>query len=371
MNSTIADTLCTAVTIGFLKSNPETRYIVEKLRDEQDQGADHADLCQRLNHVGVHARLSGYEAAIYHGEVVIASQLPKPEQPLIITKIGRPITNGEIEQIGERLRPVTQYIETETANLYQQNQPLYGAYIGGVLTGALNGEMILNIRTPSNLYIRTPFIRGPLNEAQENSLCTADQVRIQLANLLTRLRDIQVNNVIAVADTVSDAPLVLPRGFIFSSCHGLIASLFSQDTPPDAYYIEYSLGASTNKVASCLPCSMFAESNHSPAHATHFGRGDNWNFPQEIYDIYYNCIVNGRAIDTLDAYGLQNVRNWHNNITAWYLSGMDSLLTANIDTHGIGGLVGNAGLRNIPLFFLDALTFERGFLERIIETIPL
>lgn len=82
---------------------------------------------------------------------------------------------------------------------------------------------------------------------------------------------------------------------LFGSIHGLVRAIITYGltetgTYSDTYATccELALSARTNKVASCIPCSIFAAANGTPAAYTHLGRGDNWNFPNPNSNSTFN-----------------------------------------------------------------------------------
>ena len=292
MNESTADFICTAVTIGFLKAKPDTKFIYEVPGDRKN----HEVLQKALQCVDLQVHVNGGQGQAGVNTIVISQQAAKMNQPLIITRPGGSVDQATIERIGKRLKGVTAFFEQQFDKMiYKKKQDgkvvsenLPGAYIGGLLTGDLNGELILNIMTPSNLFVRKPFTEVHKDNYRKIQVSYDGYVaiRTKLAEILTKMPGSFQGKVIALADVVTDQFEEIKGGQVFSSCHGLITSLFYRDTPKGAFHVEYSLGHSTCKVASCLPCSMFAVSNRSPAHATHFGRGDNWNFPKGVYRAY-------------------------------------------------------------------------------------
>jgi hypothetical protein len=88
-----------------------------------------------------------------------------------------------------------------------------------------------------------------------------------------------------------------------------------------------------------------------PASATHLGCGDNWNFPQ------------GKT-------GGREYKMWAEFVTKMYKTGLSFPKIGNApNVLALVNLIGkNEGV--IPDLFLTALTFEKKFTQRIIDTLP-
>jgi hypothetical protein len=153
------------------------------------------------------------------------------------------------------------------------------------------------------------------------------------------------------------------RGHLFGSNHGMIRAMVNSVEPPkdiQSVFAEIALGAGTTKVSSCIPCAIFMQSFGYPASSIHLGRGDNWRIP--------------------DSPGKKIRGDWKNAIIGCYLSGV-TLCNPEIDSYG------NENLDNvvtkliaerddeqditphIPGMFLEALTFEGSFMDRIRNTL--
>jgi hypothetical protein len=118
------------------------------------------------------------------------------------------------------------------------------------------------------------------------------------------------------------------------------------------FIFEIALGENTTKVSSCFPCSTFMAANDIPASSTHLGRGDNWNIPTDAYEMR---------------------KNWEKQINLWY-STAKGLLQAksNAKTNNLLAMMANNHReQNVPAIFLEALTFERPFTERIKNTLEI
>lgn len=164
---------------------------------------------------------------------------------------------------------------------------------------------------------------------------------------------------------------------LFASIHGMTQSIFHYGGTIDSSKVnmELALSEDTSKVASCIPCSMFMWANGVPATATHFGRGDNWNFPSAVVREMKKCAGpnDGGALR-----GLPSVRNWMNLVWVSYDAGSRCLTEyfgkaesapSAAMAHALG-LNGQETYNKIPLMFLEALTFESSFLNKMLNVLP-
>jgi hypothetical protein len=142
----------------------------------------------------------------------------------------------------------------------------------------------------------------------------------------------------------------------------MIRAMVNSVTPPpniQSVFAEIALGANTTKVSSCIPCAIFMQSFGYPASSIHLGRGDNWRIP--------------------DFPSEKILSDWRNAIISCYLSGVE-LCNPRIDSYDNTRLDDMVAMliaeRNdeqditpyIPDVFLEALTFEGSFIDRINRT---
>lgn len=132
-----------------------------------------------------------------------------------------------------------------------------------------------------------------------------------------------------------------------ASVHGLIRAIFAFNADQKgigsdslAVCCELALGKMTTKVASCIPCSLFAFSNGTPPNFTHLGRGDFWNFPENL------------------AHGNAKYLDWHRYVNECFLRGIKLLQLPESENPFLGR-------NDIPELFLYALTIPDSFVTRM------
>lgn len=156
---------------------------------------------------------------------------------------------------------------------------------------------------------------------------------------------------------------------LFGSIHGMTQSMIHYISNADTSKVsmELALSADTCKVASCIPCSIFMWANGKPATATHFGRGDNWNFPSLAFRQLRMC----SGPDGLTPLaGYPYVKNWIEHVWKAYDAGNacfagkpESWLSEDL------AFALHLGREKIPQMFLEALTFEGSFLDKMLSTL--
>lgn len=143
---------------------------------------------------------------------------------------------------------------------------------------------------------------------------------------------------------------------LFASVHGMTRAIAYAPRLSDTkvVHFELALGKDTNKVASCIPCSLFMAVVGDTATFTHLGRGDNWNFPKppdEKKDkAEWTCY---HAVKTA----------WANYIMECYRQGEAKLAR---DPRLSGWFLASTELSRdkIPDVFLESLTYESSFLNK-------
>ena len=147
----------------------------------------------------------------------------------------------------------------------------------------------------------------------------------------------------------------------------MIRAMVNRETPSggcESVFAEIALGNNTKKVSSCIPCAIFMQSFGYPASSIHLGKGDNWRIP--------------------DNPAVEIVENWRNTVIRYYSSGLEirNPTIISCDNRNLDDMVAilvverNDGpqdrqgiLSKIPDLFLEALTFEDPFIDRIKATI--
>lgn len=321
----IADTLCTVIAVGFIYDNeiktsdPKTKFIYEYETD-------------KTIYSGLSDRLISYSV-----RVIFEKQIPKSDLPLIVAKTKYINSTEQIDGIPDKSMKFYQLCETALNRLMAQNEfSLAGAYIGGLAT--LSGIKFIG---PSYLRLYSPKYRI-CDSLIESSYNKAKDVSDELINFLK------------TKTTFEETPCPIPTyesDKLFASCHGMIRAMCKYLPTKSDVLVELALGKDTSKVASCMPCSLFMSSNGTPASATHLGRGDNWNIPEDK-DITHKV----------------KVSNWRRKVNAVYSVGLDRMSTNAKVQHLKKWLEDNYSddiTQIIPDIFLESLTFEGSFINKM------
>ncbi|MBV4192548.1 MULTISPECIES: hypothetical protein [Bacteroides] len=235
--------------------------------------------------------------------------------------------------------------------------PPYGAYIGGILKGnqfIIVGPSALLQYKPTYRQLDDPArveIEGSYNRAKNAtncSYCIISRLPKSKSNEESPTEQITIDKCI---ETISE-DYDKTKG-LFASYHGMIRTMsqFLPDERESDAIFEVALGSSTTKVSSCLPCSLFMMANGRPASSTHLGRGDNWGIPAKCPKSMINA--------------------WRNHVIDYYKEGLKLFESADNKFPAIVDLMFDFQQeeQNIPKIFLEALTFESKFTDRILKTL--
>ena len=231
---------------------------------------------------------------------------------------------------------------TKSANSLQTAP--YGAYIGGMSTVSK-----LFIVGPSALDQYPPAFRSPADAAIKKSYDAAVTATNQSLGCIKKDKPTATPVGMGLDFADLNAPIVAPfqNGSLFKSYHGMIQAIVKYQTSIDSnsFFFEIALGNNTSKVSSCFPCCTFMTANGTPPTSTHLGRGDNWNIPPGCNDALR--------------------RAWEGNITAYYTKGKELLSGQPKIGDAVSALNANSATDKIPAVFLEALTFESKFTDKI------
>ncbi len=379
-----ADALCTLISVGFIaaavpnyrkpedfpartyaktSSQRQTYIIYHDGQKDQEEDARHAELQARLDALGVPLSFA------------VQSAGDKPRAPVIFGQTGRSVLQGDIL---ENARGLVNRLELDVNGA--KSLPLRGAYVGGLLSGVDKVELL----NPSILYCYTPEYRE-YSENVEQSYQSAKRVTEAVQDFLDE--EFKGNACSKKGSSILQRAGSLPertpmpesteKAKLFGSVHGMTQSMIHYGRSADSSKVnlELALSGDTNKVASCIPCSIFMWANGVPAAATHFGRGDNWNFPLPIFEEIRMCT--GPDDDRVLG-GRTDVKNWMNLVWDSYDVGRAHLTqyfkrTETIPSEALShalNLTGKEAYGKIPLMFLEALTFEGSFLDKLLNTLP-
>jgi hypothetical protein len=120
-----------------------------------------------------------------------------------------------------------------------------------------------------------------------------------------------------------------------------------------SFLFEIELPTNINKISSCFPCCTYMTANGVPPSSTHLGRGDHWNIPSD---------ASGNPPFGRTA--------WEGLINTWYQAGKKLLgnSTPAIFATAFKALAAYEQ-GQIPAIFLEALTFEGNFTDKIIASL--
>lgn len=332
LNAEKADALCTMVTFGFLAMEP-------KIKVEYDDEKD----AEKYN--GVAARFEKFMKK----RLSVSKSTKQSKMPFIVAKTSR--MNGS--KVGEDIfEDNITYWNTLHVNANNADPaPPRGAYIGGL--AAIGAFCLVG---PSKLELQPPVYRkisakeqSDISKAYTDAMTSTNIALGVIRSTISHNKDkINLENLIREVSTE------YKPNHLFKSYHGMIQAMELFSTVPDnnAFIFEFAMGKGTAKVSSCLPCSIYMAAKGNPPTSTHLGRGDNW------------------AISDRD--WLRSA--WESNIIRYYTKGLEMLGNKGIpeiDHFLIDLAACKCTDLEIPKIFLEALTFERSFTERIINTIPL
>ncbi|PKG44078.1 hypothetical protein [Psychroflexus sp. MES1-P1E] len=322
----LADTLCTAIVLGFVKTDGSRTQI------------QYANATEQIDYKTVESKFSALGVTLS-----ISQSVSQPETAYIVAKTPKVPSNDYTKYLTSDYWKYLQAI-TKSANALKTAP--YGAYIGGMST--VNKLFLIG---PSNLDQYDPVYRAADDAAVGVAYSKAVKDTNSALDCLKKDTPAAKPAGLSLDFTDLNSPIITPfiNGKLFKSYHGMIQAIVKYQTTIDtnSFIFEISLGNNTSKVSSCFPCCTLMTANNTPPTSTHFGRGDNWNIPQ-------NC--NSRSA-------------WESKITSYYESGIKSMST-NKKTHNLTEVLKiNAVASKIPSVFLEALTFESKFTEKIINTL--
>lgn len=354
----LADAICTVVTLGFMeKMSADTGakthfgYIPDAGKEEAEK-ASYSLLENRINSI---KPIVSFELIRY-----------KETQPLVLAQTNK-VTLDNINEIADVVSHRAALLEA-IANARKNN--FYGAYISGIISS--DNGIKLSQTSSLKLYSRPEgewIMEGLSNETVRKSYKQA-WIMTDATNAFLSENATKYNAGHKVRITLEKDDIEKPPYFeddkLFGSVHGLVRAIITYGLTKSGIYsdsyatcCELALSAQTNKVASCIPCSIFAASNGTPAAYTHLGRGDNWNFPNPNSDGTFN--------DNLE----KKKNAWVDYVCECFGQGYD--LIKNRIPDCLEDLHKIMNFANTPKseIFLHSLTFEGSFRQRIDSTLEL
>lgn len=350
LDEQLANAICTAVTIGFLKEiGSKTTYIYEK--DTIEEKNANTTLISNLQNIDkdLNINISLQKQGNFY--VIAKTTYVNDDTQLLINDINNYI--GEI-------------VQAATHNKF------YGAYIGGIVKPdnsiELSGTSSLKLYPKPtkqtsgwNISLPDKKIKEAFYSAQQVITLT-DKYLVDAINKYKNVPN--KTHLTYIEDYHLNSPCQIETNQFFGSIHGLVRVIIAYDLTASGILsskystcCEYAYTEETNKVASCIPCSIFAASNGTPANYTHFGRGDYWNFP----DIDNHKI----KIDNLN----KRRKKWEQYVGKCFQTGYN-LLNKVYDISKVNlNQLFQFSDEQIGEIFLHSLMFEGKFIDKINSTI--
>ena len=351
LNKQLAHAICTTVTLGFMqretnKTGVKTRFAFEKC-DEKD----------------IHEKLAARINSLSDKQIVSFQQMDdKLIQPFVIaqTKKMNQDNRASFADLINHRNKLVQLL----SNKSNRPTPFYGAYI----SGCINGDNTVELSETSSLklYSRPEAGRGwtiegldeqTVMDSYNKAKNTTNAINKFLYEHLTDHNSF-CNIKFRLSQEHSPEPKDFEEKYLFGSIHGLVNAIIRYNLTESgigadslATCCELALSNDTTKVASCIPCSIFASSNNTPAPYTHLGRGDNWNFPDPLDGLIY--------LDT-------KKKQWEKYVTECFSEGFALLGKTNTDKiQGLSAVAELGSDSQKAEIFLHSLTFEEKFVDRM------
>ena len=341
----ISDVVCTAITLGHIVQFKHTNNKnIQIVCESEDDEKAHNTLKDTLSTYGCN--------------IDVCKIMPKERKELLITAKDRTYTSESLQIYTEDINRILQKYN-QMINKVKGSAILYGAYIGGKYNVVYN---VLQLLCPSQLIIKPKNYE--LDGITYNQLQTKYDENIKTINdIIYALNSVKEKDIKLKLDEIKivDNEAKITDKDIFGSVHGLINAIIHYNiynsTDKDSIACEFACSDDTTKVGSCVPCSIFASSNKTPANFTHFGRGDYWNLPQKSEG--YNAL------------GMKR-KAWEEYVRECFQIGID-IVNTMADKHNENiktaintiNTICNVNTDKIPELFLHSLMFEGKFIEKI------
>lgn len=341
----ISDVVCTAITLGHIVQFKHTNNKnIQIVCESEDDEKAHNTLKDTLSTYGCN--------------IDVCKIMPKERKELLITAKDRTYTSESLKKYTEDINIILQKYN-QMINKVKGSAILYGAYIGGKYNVV---DEVLQLLCPSQLIIKPKNYE--LDGITYNQLQTKYDENIKTINdTISALNSVKEKVIKLKLDEIKivDNEAKITDKDIFGSVHGLINAIIHYNiynsTDKDSIACEFACSDDTTKVGSCVPCSIFASSNKTPANFTHFGRGDYWNLPQKNEG--YNAL------------GMKR-KAWEEYVRECFQIGID-IVNTMADKHNENiktaintiNTICNVNTDKIPELFLHSLMFEGKFIEKI------
>lgn len=341
----ISDVVCTAITLGHIVQFKHTNNKnIQIVCESEDDEKAHNTLKDTLSTYGCN--------------IDVCKIMPKERKELLITAKDRTYTSESLKKYTEDINRILQKYN-QMINEVKGSAILYGAYIGGKYNVV---DEVLQLLCPSQLIIKPKNYE--LDGITYNQLQTKYDENIKTINdTISALNSVKEKVIKLKLDEIKivDNEAKITDKDIFGSVHGLINAIIHYNiynsTDKDSIACEFACSDDTTKVGSCVPCSIFASSNKTPANFTHFGRGDYWNLPQKSEG--YNAL--GMKRKAWETYVIECFKTGIDIVNKMSGKHNENIKTA-INTINT---ICNVNTDKIPELFLHSLMFEGKFIEKI------
>lgn len=339
-----ADQLCTIIALGYTK-----KELIDGSKKSKIIDTENAEL-DNLRTLFAQVGLSAANRQMQIMPRDSRGKVKKSMNSSIVAVDGRTPAVDVNDEISNSAEYLNNYVDSKKKKI------LKGAYVGGMETiGTI--EFI----GPSYLWQYKGQYRSFTGEEKENireaydkAYTVSSEVECLLDNAVNSHRVFRSKNV----RLNEHAKKVEREGWeqdadLFASVHGMTRSIFEYNTSSDKNLvrIELALSNDTCKVASCIPCAIFMASQRYPASAVHFGRGDNWNFRKDVKK------------------GDRPYRQWCNKVLEYYDEGIKAMHGKENKLMEWTTYLADKAKDKIPEIFLEALTFESSFTDKISNTL--
>lgn len=325
-----ADAICALVTFGFLKKE------FQKINIEYETPADGAK----------YKVISELFCALSGIPLRLTQTKSQAEMPHIIAQT-RYISGPNAAKCATDENWT--YINTLHARASKIGN-LRGAYVGG-----LSEVGVIHLVGPSDLELYSPTYRT-ISASEQAAIDKAySDAKVSTNGSIQCVSGCAPSNVkVILSDLI--APISRPYSpqSLFKSYHGMIQAMakYKSTMSSSGFIFEIAMGNSTTKVSSCVPCSIYMIANGNAPTSIHLGRGDNWSIPKS----------NNAELE----------RNWRQRVVGYYEEGERMFQGRLASYPSISNFLADFNIcgcakNEIPSIFLEALTFEKSFTDRIMQ----
>ena len=335
LNKDLANALCTLIVLGYAREVKNCTFQYEGGNKDMTKAAKEKAAYETVQKLFGDLKVN----------IKVSSSVPAKDFPFIVA-LNRKIANMDSARAALS-DDYTNYLKKITNNTNAKTPPPVGAYIGGLSTISK-----LFIVGPSKLEQYKPTYRLADDDSIKPSFEKAKASTNDAIKAIAAIPRPSASEV-SHADLNSLETGSFSSGGLYKSYHGMVQAMvnYKSNMDTNSVIFEIALGEGTTKVSSCFPCSTYMAASGTPASSIHLGRGDNWNIPPGNDAAY---------------------KLWAGKIMDWYKLGKGLFISPKSDGN-IKKLLDELGKkgreRDIHNIFLEALTFEASFTDRIINTL--